>query len=171
MLTQWLRLFAIRPAGSGWYGSGSNPSTCADRNTAPERRPAPGKSANRGTCIPCPGYGCAVAQQTSLASRRWRLRHSLWLVVPVLSVGLLTWAAFLYVGVRARRPAWWIAGIVYAAALAVVTVLDETSARHPGEPTSGWGGALLLAIWVAGSLHAIFINREWLRRRNAIDGS
>jgi hypothetical protein len=110
------------------------------------------------TSRPRPGYGCAVAQQTSLASRRWRLRHSLWLVVPVLSLGLLTWAAFLYVGVRARRPAWWISGIVY-----------ETSARHPGEPTSGWGGALLLAIWVAGSLHAAFINREWLRRRDAID--
>jgi hypothetical protein len=102
-----------------------------------------------------------------LASRRWRLRHSLWLLVPVLSVGILTWAAFLYVGVRARRPAWWIAGIVYAAALALVLVLDETSARRPGEPTSGWGGALLLAIWVAGSLHALIINKDWLRSRGA----
>jgi len=108
-----------------------------------------------------------VAQQTSLASWRWRLRHSLWLVVPVLSVGILTWAAFLYVGVRARRPAWWIAGIVYAAALVVVFVLDETSARRPNEYTSGWGGGLLLAIWIAGSLHALIINREWLRLRGA----
>jgi hypothetical protein len=85
----------------------------------------------------------------------------------VLSVGILTWAAFLYVGVRARRPAWWIAGLVYAAALALVLVLDETSARRPGEPTSGWGGALLLAIWVAGSLHALIINKDWLRSRGA----
>lgn len=111
-----------------------------------------------------------MAQQTSLASRRWRLRHSLWLLVPVLSLGILTWAAFGYVGLRARNPAWWIAGIVYAAALAIVFVLDETSARRPGEPTSGWGGALLLAIWVAGSLHAFIINREWLRRRSADAG-
>jgi hypothetical protein len=137
-----------------------------------ERGRATAGSANRGTCVPCPGYGWPVAYRLRASpehhvSWRWRLRHSLWLLVPVLSVGILTWAAFLYVGVRGRRPSWWIAGIVYAVALLAVFVLDETSARQPNEYVSGWGGALLLAIWVAGSLHAVIINGEWLRIRGA----
>ena len=45
----------------------------------------------------------------------WRIGHSSWLLAPILSFGCLSLAGFLYVGIRARRPAWWIAGIAYSA--------------------------------------------------------
>ena len=54
----------------------------------------------------------------TLGNRWWRRRHSAWLILPLL-FGLATGIAFFYVGIRAKKPKWWIAGIVYGI-LAVV---------------------------------------------------
>jgi hypothetical protein len=93
----------------------------------------------------------------------WRVRHSWWLLLPVLGFSCLGGSGFVYVGIRARRPAWWIAGIVYIvvgwAAFLVVGESDEASAL------SDWGVGVFLAVWIASILHAILINPSWLRWR------
>ncbi len=43
---------------------------------------------------------------------RWWWRHSLW-VIWTFTFGLLNWVAFFYIGVRARRLAWILAGALY----------------------------------------------------------
>lgn len=93
----------------------------------------------------------------------WRLRQSLWLLLPVLGFGCLGGIGLVYVGLRARRPAWWIPGIVYTLAgwfgFALVGVSGRESAA------SNWGVGIWLGVGIAGVLHAALINTTWLRWR------
>ncbi|SCF34050.1 Helix-hairpin-helix motif-containing protein [Micromonospora viridifaciens] len=97
------------------------------------------------------------------ASLGWRLLHSWWLLLPALGFSCLGGIGFLYVGLRARRPAWWIPGIVYLvlgwAAFIVVGESDRESAL------SDWAAGAVLAIWIGSILHAALINPAWLRWR------
>ncbi len=105
-------------------------------------------------------YDVTPAQR--LRDRGWRLRHSLWLLGPTLGVSLLTGAAFLYIGIKARRRAWWIPGIVYVLTLGVGFSLAggaETSVR------SDWSAGILAAVWIGGIIHALLVNKDWLRWR------
>ena len=66
-------------------------------------------------------------------------------------------------GLRARRPAWWIAGIGYLlvgwTAFALVGEADSESAL------SDWMAGLVLAVWAASIVHACLINSSWLQWR------
>ncbi|WP_080636074.1 ComEA family DNA-binding protein [Salinispora mooreana] len=97
------------------------------------------------------------------ASLQWRIQHSWWLLLPMCGMGCLAGAGFLYVGLRARRPDWWIPGIAYTVIGAgTFSFLDD-----PGETTTvgGWAGGTFLAIWAGSILHACLINSAWLRWR------
>ncbi|MDZ5447600.1 helix-hairpin-helix domain-containing protein [Micromonospora sp. 4G57] len=97
------------------------------------------------------------------ASLGWRIRHSLWLLLPIAGCGFLAGAGFLYIGLRARRPTWWIAGIVYLVigwtSFATVGEADKTSTL------STVATVVLLAMWVASIVHGCLINSSWLRWR------
>jgi hypothetical protein len=94
-----------------------------------------------------------------LASRGWRLRNSLWLGFPLLSIGFLTWVGFLYVGFRAQRLSWWLSGFGYLGAMVTLLVISDA-------PDTSWWATLFtvmfFGIWFGGSLHALIINRRWL---------
>ncbi|WLS46437.1 hypothetical protein Q3V37_03950 [Micromonospora profundi] len=95
------------------------------------------------------------------ASLWWRILHSWWLLLPLVGMGCLGGAGFLYVGLRARRATWWIPGIVYAAAgIGAFVFLDGSGKRTT---VGGWAAGALLAIWVASIFHACLINSAWLR--------
>ena len=108
-----------------------------------------------------------------LADRRWRLRHSIWMLGPILSFAIMTWASFLYIGIKARRRDWQIAAILYAIGIVVVIVFTPTtpdsSGAPSGAPASGsagdWTAGLLVALWIAGVVHAFLSNKSWLRWR------
>jgi DNA uptake protein ComE-like DNA-binding protein len=90
---------------------------------------------------------------------RWQGKAWLLLTLPV---GLTTWAAFLYVGIRARRPSWIAWAGVYAATLAGWLVIDS-----PGRPAgTAHGIATVLAIltWIGGGIHAAAISNDAVRR-------
>ncbi|SCG68151.1 ComEA family DNA-binding protein [Micromonospora coxensis] len=94
------------------------------------------------------------------ASWKWRLLHSWWLLLPIIGCGCLGGFGFLYVGLRARRPAWWIAGIGYAVLGWTALFLadgDKDSVR--GDISA----SLALATWAACVVHGILINPAWLR--------
>lgn len=91
----------------------------------------------------------------------WKLGHSLWVLVPVVSFGCLGVAGFLYVGLRARRPSWWIAGAAYSAFGGLCLYWSSTY------PENSDFGALLalfwMLAWVVSVAHAVAINSSWLQ--------
>jgi hypothetical protein len=95
----------------------------------------------------------------------WRLGHSLWLIVPIAGFSCLGGAAFVVIGLRARRPSWWIPGIVYVAiglgGFVLVSATSETSA------ISDWAVGLMFVGWFTSALHAVVINPQWLRLQAA----
>ncbi|MGQ5263628.1 ComEA family DNA-binding protein [Micromonospora sp. ZYX-F-536] len=109
------------------------------------------------------GWQPPPAPPSPAASLGWRIRHSLWLLLPVAGCGFLAGAGFLYVGLRARRPSWWIAGIVYLVigwtSFATIGEADKTSTL------STVAAVVLMALWVASIVHGFVINPSWLRWR------
>ncbi|MFC4145738.1 type II secretion system protein GspK [Micromonospora mangrovi] len=99
------------------------------------------------------------------ASWKWRLLHSWWLLLPTLGLGCLGGIGLVYVGVRARRPGWWIAGIGYLVlGWATFVIVGEA---QKGTVLINVAVAAWLAIWIAGFVHALVINPAWLRWRAA----
>ncbi len=102
-----------------------------------------------------------IADPNPASNWRWRLLHSWWLLLPTLGCSCLGGFGFIYVGLRARRPAWWISGIGYAllgwAAFATVGSAEEKSVL------SQVSTAATLVIWLGCILHALLINSAWLR--------
>lgn len=91
----------------------------------------------------------------------WKIGNSLWLLAPLLSCGCASVAGFLYVGLRAGRPAWWIAGICYSV---VANVSLFWSDSLPKESNAATVGALIWVLaWVVSVAHAVAINSAWLR--------
>lgn len=85
-----------------------------------------------------------------------------WLLLVGLGAGLTTWAAFLYLGIRARRRAWLAWAAVYGA-LAVAGVLLD-SVRQPTPQESAAGATALLIAWVVGTVHAAAIRKDAKRQ-------
>ena len=90
---------------------------------------------------------------------RWQGKAWLLLTIPV---GFTTWAAFLYIGVRARRPRWIAWAGAYAAALAGWLVLDAPS--NPAGTAKSVAAMLAILTWIGGGVHALAISNEAVRR-------
>ncbi|WP_285683842.1 hypothetical protein [Actinoplanes sp. NBRC 103695] len=89
-----------------------------------------------------------------------KLRRSWWLLLPILGFSCLGGAAFIYFGVRERRPGWWIAGIAYLALgwTAIYTLQDA----DPDGDLYRWAMGLAFGVWIASIAHALLINRTVL---------
>jgi hypothetical protein len=98
----------------------------------------------------------------------WRLRQSAWLVAA-LPFGLTTWAGFLYVGLRAGRNRWlWTAGAYWAGAalflgLTVASPTDADGQADMGAWQSRAAVAAMVVLWFGGLVHALVVNRSFLR--------
>jgi hypothetical protein len=99
------------------------------------------------------------------ASLGWRLRNSWWVLLVVLGLGCLGGTGFLYIGVTARRPAWWATGVAYLvlpwAGLIAINRLDRES------PLSSAIAVAYFVLWFASIANALFLNGAWLRWRAA----
>ncbi len=113
----------------------------------------PGGSPGRPPAVPVPG--------ASPASRASTFRAKAWLLLT-LPLGLTTFAAFGYIGIRARRRRWRAWAAVYAATLAGWLVLDTPA--HPGSTARGAGAALWLVTWIGGGVHALVVSNDAVRR-------
>jgi hypothetical protein len=89
------------------------------------------------------------------------LRGQAWLLLTI-PLGFTTWAAFLYIGIRARRAQWLAWAGVYAATLAAYVALDTPS--HPGSTAQGVAAGLALLTWIGGGIHALAISNDAVRR-------
>jgi hypothetical protein len=80
-------------------------------------------------------------------------RHSLWLPLTF-AAGLLSWLAFVYIGLRARRIEWLVAGIIYAVPPILVAAFRGTSLFWPFV-------AVELTAWVVSMLHAVLVRGQY----------
>jgi DNA uptake protein ComE-like DNA-binding protein len=89
-------------------------------------------------------------------------RGKAWLLFTVVPFGLTTWAAFLYIGIRARRPGWLAWAAVYTAGLAAFLVLGnvDDSNGAVGAATAIVG----LLTWFGGFVHAMVVSNAAARR-------
>jgi hypothetical protein len=94
----------------------------------------------------------------------WRVLHSWWLLFPLLGLGCLNGIGFIYIGLRARRPDWWIAGIVYLVAGPALLLFASEGGTE--EKANTWLSMGWFSVWVASLIHACFINSAWLRWRS-----
>ncbi len=78
------------------------------------------------------------------------------------TLGFLNWAAFVYIGIRAKQRKWLIWGGLYSIPFLVVmsTPVAETDSGWIGDL---WIGVFLIA-WVVSIVHAFIIRREYLQR-------
>ena len=113
-----------------------------------------------------PGRSRAVAPAAGAHASRGgsRFRQKAWLLL-CLPVGLTTWAAFLYIGIRARRRQWLAWAGVYLAAIVGWLVLDAPD--HPSSTAMGVSAALGLAAWIGGGVHALVVSNDAVRRIQA----
>jgi serine/threonine protein kinase len=95
-----------------------------------------------------------AAQLLAARSWPWKIAQSWWVVVPFLSLSLLSWAAFIYIGIRGRRIRWLLWALVYFVAVVIVFAFTDTT-------LSGW---VILLTWLGSSGHAPVVARAFLRR-------
>lgn len=90
-----------------------------------------------------------------------------WILLPVLSLGILTWAALFYVGLRARKASWLIAAAVYLTTFFAAFGID--SATGGAEWSSTLAGFVLFALMGGGLAHCIAIRRAFYTRISVKD--
>lgn len=93
----------------------------------------------------------------------WKLLQSWWVLLSILGLGCFSGAGMLLIGLRARKPAWWVSGLVYLLiGTGMVVAFDRTS--DPEDSASGGGFAgLWLVVWVVCVVHSFVLNVYWLR--------
>ena len=103
----------------------------------------------------------------TLPSVWWRVRNSAWILIPILSVGVLTWAAFLFVGIRAKNRKWLIFAGMWLAILIGYYVGSDFVDTLPVSPVQegfdGFFATVPMLQWLVGIAHVAGTNRAWLR--------
>lgn len=101
-----------------------------------------------------------------LADRKWRIRHSAWLLAPIFGFGMLSFIGFVYVAFRVRSRKFWIACFVGCAGSAFTWIGESIwGSTSDGDKNGTWGAGIMMAVWVALILYAFIINRDYLRWR------
>ena len=80
-----------------------------------------------------------------------------WLLLPPLSLGVLTWAAFFYAGLRASRRGWLVCAGVYLGVLMAAFGVDAAVGEKDWSSTMA--GLVLFALAGGGFAHAVAIRR------------
>ncbi len=102
--------------------------------------------------------GTGRTPEERLSSRTWRLLNSWWIVLPLVSFGLLSWVGFFIAGVQLRRPKYWISTAVYLVLMvAGLWVSDRTDSVGETVFTVS-----LLVCFIGAFLQSIVMNRRYL---------
>lgn len=92
----------------------------------------------------------------------WETLQSWWVALVFISCGLLSWLAFLYIGIRTKSRAWILAGFVYL----VPIVFAASADRLPITDSGFWYTAVILSFvifpWVISFFHAVKAREKFL---------
>lgn len=98
---------------------------------------------------------------------RWRPTPdvlSTWVAISLLGMCLLNGVGFIYIGLRSRRPTWWIPGIVYLLAGPALILYSAVGTPDTGASVWIWGTMAWLAVWAVSFVH-LFLVGAWLSSR------
>lgn len=91
----------------------------------------------------------------------WRIVNSWWVLLPLLSVGLLTWVGFLVAAALTKRWHLWVATAIYSVMVAIELATSSSS-------QSSWQSTVfdicLGITMIGGTVHAALLNGDYLRR-------
>ena len=83
------------------------------------------------------------------------------MALAAVPLGFTAWAAFLFIGLRARRPLWAAFAAVYLGSLVLALAL------------AGWSntiaGLIIIATWGAAFVHALALRKPYLERMEALE--
>jgi len=101
--------------------------------------------------------------------RRWEILRSLWLIWLFGPFALTAFISFLYIGIRAGRNKWTIAGIIYL--FGALTVLYILGGIEEDGIIVDFLAGLSLSIWLFAMIHGFLARKEYLRiiAKNVID--
>lgn len=101
-----------------------------------------------------------------LADKRWRTRHSAWLLAVIFGFGVLSFVGYVYIGLRARTKKLWIAMVISCVFSAVPWVLSgDTDPTTEGTQISDLAAGVMLAVWIGLIVYGVIVNRDYLRWR------
>lgn len=103
-----------------------------------------------------------ATETDKLENPGWRWRNSAWIIATAAPMGFLTWAAFLYAGVRAHRRGWQAAAVGYFVAFVIGITMMPGEGYGEG-PRDDVAVLLILAVWAGGFVHALLIREDFLR--------
>lgn len=105
--------------------------------------------------------------ESRLANRGWRTRHSVWLLGPILGVGLGTCFSLLWAGRKLRDAKVTRIALLLIAPTAFVFIVLGTSDPAPdnNRPIDNVAAAIIMALWIGGAIYAARVNRRLLRIR------
>lgn len=126
-----------------------------DRPQPPPGPPAPV------TPQPPDGSACSTTPQEKLASRRWRLLNSWWVLPPVLSFGVLGWLGFFVSAIRTGQTKYWMFSGLYATLFLIFAVTVNTAPKD--SLVSDLAAIPFCLAWLGPTVHAAIVNREYLR--------
>lgn len=95
----------------------------------------------------------------------WRLRHSLWLLAPILGFGVLSCIGFIYCAIRVKSNRWIIVATSATCASILAVVLEILWEDSAGDPTSA-AISFTVMWWLASIIFGFVINRDYLQWRS-----
>lgn len=98
---------------------------------------------------------------------RWaEALRSAWMVFILVPFGWLAWASFLWVGVRARRAQWVVAGVVYLVVTLAALITLGLDGDGPDDGPEDWPDAVgtitSFVMWGVAFIHAMLIRRPYI---------
>jgi DNA uptake protein ComE-like DNA-binding protein len=91
-----------------------------------------------------------------------------WVFTSLIPFGWVTWAGFGYAGIRARRPAWVVAGAIYLAITAATLFVTSLDQNETGADDN-IGYIVMFSAWGIGIAHSFLSRKAYLRRLEIID--
>lgn len=106
-----------------------------------------------------------------LCSRKWRLTHSLWMILGWVPMALTAWVGYLIIGIRAKNWKWilisvalfaWLVGW-FAWSSTFPTIAKGTPVPEQYAASFGWWGFSSVIVWLGNAIGLQWwINRKWL---------
>lgn len=94
-----------------------------------------------------------------------------WILPAIIGLGVLSWASFLYPGIKMRSRLWLITAGIYVA-LAVVVIVAFATAGPSSDPVkaaqgttefSAWGGWVVILTWLTGMVVFLILLPRWIK--------
>src|SRR5215212_5139866 len=82
------------------------------------------------------------------------------LTFPNSLLGLLSWVAFIYIGLRVRRIRWILWGLLYSMVFIAVAITSRTAG--PGSDTANATVALMIVVGIVSVVHAFLVRNDYL---------